>query len=228
MVVRTMAMKTNFIAWRLVLLAVGALVLAVSAQADTSKEETTLKQPGQIDPYGLGLGLQGGLAFGNASVEPVTPSTNRVGLSFGAYAEVPMLPGFFYLQPELNFLQKGAENAHFGTSASARLNYLEMPLLAKIKLMIPRLKPFLLAGPTLAYMVGGTLEGTGDSLDRSRFNNLDIGLLLGVGFGFQLGETVDSSELTVSLRYTSGLNNLDAGANQWKSNVLSLLVGIQI
>lgn len=210
----------------------GLVIFGGLAQADDTKKEETAVRRTEINPYKIGIGIQAGLAIGNANVEPVTVSSNRTGLTLGGYAEVPLLPGFLYFQPEVNYLQKGAENSHFGVPATAKLSYLEMPLLAKIKLMVPRAKPFILAGPTFAYLVSGSVEGPEGTaiggIDRSLFNNVDIGLLLGAGISFQLGDDLDSSELTVSLRYTKGLNNLDSGANGWKSNVFGLLVGVQL
>ncbi len=222
-------MKLNLGFLRSLILVSGLVVFGMSAHADeTKKEETKVVRKTEINPYKMGFGVQAGLAIGNANLEPVTESSNRTGFTLGGYAEVPLLPGFLYFQPEVNYLQKGASNGHFGSQATARLSYLEMPLLAKIKLMVPRARPFVLAGPTLAYLVSGSIEGAGGNFDRSRFNNVDIGLLLGAGFSFQLGDTLNSSEMSVSLRYTRGLNNLDSGSNEWKSNVLGLLVGIQI
>lgn len=230
-------MKLNSGFLRTFVLVTGLCFFGALAQADDNddrareeakREQAKMERKDDINPYKKSFGVQAGLAIGNAQVEPITVSSNRTGFTLGGYVEVPMLPGFLYVQPELNYLQKGAENAHFGSLAAAKLSYVEMPLLAKVKLMVPSVKPFFLAGPTFAYLISGSVDGAGASFDRSRFNNVDIGFLLGAGVSFQLGDNLNSSEMTVSLRYTKGLNNLDAGTNQWKSNVLGMLVGIQI
>lgn len=210
----------------------GMLLLSFGAWADneavsttTSEEEVQIEQPAIMDPYKAWMGVQTGMAISNASLEAL-PTTQRVGFSVGAFYEAPLLPGFLYLQPEISFVQKGAYNTFFGAD-SARFNYIEVPLLAKVKFILPRIRPFALAGVGLGYMVGAS-NSAGTAM--TGLNPFEISLILGGGLAFELGEGPDSTQLNFSARFSRSLNRLDSkpGNSGWTSNVFSLLVGIQV
>lgn len=190
-------------------------------------DDRRIEDKTRMSPYRLSFGIHGGLAFSNASVTNDNVSSSRSGFTVGSFLQTAILPGFLYIQPELNYIQKGAENSQFGVPARTRLNYLELPLFVKVRFMIPRIRPFIQAGPSAAYLLNTSLEGAGVSNDVNRFNNLDISAVFGAGLGFQLGEAVDSTEMLISARYSTGLNNIDAGAGSWKSNYFSVLAGLQ-
>lgn len=206
------------------------IINSYSIGAETIVEKTTKTETrsDRINPYKMGIGAHLGMAVSNASIQSGTSSSSKLGMTLGGYIEAPVLPGFFYFQPELNYTQRGAENSHFGSIASARLNYIEIPLLAKIKFMIPQVKPFILAGPSMAYLVGANVEGPAIDSSRSLFNSIEFSVVLGAGFTFQLGQGLDSPEATFTVRYSSGINNVATQGGDWRSSALNILAGIQI
>ncbi len=211
-------------------LIVAALCISLgNSQAAETKieEQRKIEDKSKMDPYRVSFGVQGGLSFANASLGSSSVSGNRTGFTAGAFAQTALLPGFLYLQPELNFVQKGAENSQFGALATSRLNYIEVPVLVKVRFIIPKIRPFGFAGPSAAYLLSSSTEGAGVASNVERFNRIDLSAVIGAGFGFQLSDAIDSPEMTVSVRYSTGLNNIDSTGGQWKSNFLGVVAGVQ-
>jgi len=171
-----------------------------------------------IDESIFNFGAQAGLTVFNADLANSTLSNTLTGFTAGVFAEAPLIPGLIYLQPELNFIQKGADNAVFGTSGSTRLSYLEVPILAKAKLTLSSVKPFVIAGPSAAVM----LSSSGPGAATNRLGSFDFGFDLGGGVAIA---TSERSELTFTVKEALGLINLDKGASQWKSNGLIFTLG---
>lgn len=113
------------------------------------------------------VGLRGGINLANVSDiqlennQSIDPE-NIVGLHFGLFTELG-ISNSFAIQPELNFLQKGSEVSDIniegtpraGSSLKVRINYLEVPVLAKARFGENKLTGFLMAGPSLGYAMGG-------------------------------------------------------------------------
>ncbi len=180
----------------------------------------------KVDPYKMSFGFHAGINFANANLVPTVATSNKVGLTLGAFFETPVMPGFLFLQPEFDFVQKGSENTHFGPNANVRLNYLEIPVLLKAKFALPKIKPFVLGGITAGYLLSGSVDGA-PGVTLSRFKSLEIGYVLGVGFSYLLGDNLNSPEFTLEARMGSGFSNLDSVAGEWTNRNFSLLAGIQ-
>jgi hypothetical protein len=119
----------------------------------------------------------------------ITNSTARQALDAGIFIEwldIPLLS----VVTEIHYIQKGSnvttnipitsrlspdETGQF-YSYSARINYLSIPLLAKIRMNLGLVMPYIFAGPRFDYY----LSSSGTSLS-SDFNKLDVGGTFGVG-----------------------------------------------
>ena len=176
-------------------------------------------------------GLKGGVNLTNLYVDDIDDENVKVGYHVGIYHEAA-ITDFLSIQPELLFTSKGAElqyDGFLGGSGKYRynLNYLEVPLLVKLKLAGFNVE----AGPYAAFLVGanvtdvdsnGNVQGV-TSLDRDDFNQLDFGLSLGTGFDFTGGR--------IGARYDFGLNEIDrtnfAGeaASSAKNSAFMLFLG---
>jgi hypothetical protein len=127
----------------------------------------------------------------------------RTGLTLGGFITFDFA-GPFALQPELNYVQKGAEQAN-GTIT--KLDYIELPLL--VKLQAPTggaVSPHLFMGPTGALNINAEEEtdaGTTDVSDNVRM--VDLGLAFGIGLDAGLG----AGTLLVDARYGLGVTSLD-------------------
>lgn len=185
----------------------------------------------------------------------------RKGGQIGAFVTFP-IGRYFALQPEVHYVQKGATFEFSGdgnlpgedpeplpssAEATLQLAYLEIPLLARVDFGSPdaELKPFLLAGPTLALRgacqyafeieqfnaqfqcdesgeVGVDLEDSSDPVKK-----VDYGAMFGGG----LAVRVFGLPATVQARYSRSLASIARAENgveapDVRNTTISLLFGI--
>lgn len=162
----------------------------------------------------ISYGVKGGISFYNVNTSVSAggfsideTSDRRIGFAIGAYAVVPFHE-LFSFQPELMFVQKGGKEADGddeffgGGDTELILNYIDLPLLVRFNIPIETdLNPYLVAGPTVGFLVGATEKFDGESNDISdEINSLN--------FGFNIGAGVNFGQLNVDLRYEFGLSNI--------------------
>jgi hypothetical protein len=181
----------------------GALLLALSSQAQIS-----------IIP-------KAGVTFSTISYdqEPDDQKT-QIGFVGGAALDIGIVKNFFSLQPELLFIQKGERFDERGVETKSTLNYLELPVLAKVSFGSESIKGYVNAGPSLALGLTGKykIEGGenagetdirfGDSANDGRRyldNRFDFGLQFGGGGSFGLGP----GSIVADIRYGLGLTDLN-------------------
>ncbi|MGY2133707.1 porin family protein [Hymenobacter sp. HD11105] len=108
--------------------------------------------------------------------------------------------GFFSLQPELLYSQKGSRLEGDGKKYTSRLHYIDLPVLARINadgLIFE-------AGPQFGYLVGKKdkqeIAGVTSEFDNiDGYNRFDIGYVAGVGYQFASGPSL-------TVRYNGGLS----------------------
>lgn len=228
-----------------------------TAQADPEANVTSsdykwdYNAPGVFTQLGLQLGPNATNAT-YAANNPVDDVSGRTRMMFGLNTTMGLgsaLGGAFYLQPELNYVQRGFEQSvTLGSTrrnAELDVNYFEIPVLLKVKpnLNIEGIRPYLVFGPSAAFKLssGGRLtesDATGRTTVASanasnwEFNSVLLSLNAGLGTEFALNEAV---ALTVGLRYNASLTNMlsnnefstqpDATLSQ---NAVQALAGVQI
>ncbi len=147
----------------------------------------------------------------------------RMSVLVGGYALVDF-PGPFAAQPEMRYLQQGADfTVQFqelsrSSSGSVRLSYLDIPVLARYRVPIGGggLAPHLLAGPRVGFNL--VAESDFESLQGGRAAPSNISnRISGTDFGLEFGGGVDvgfgAVAATVDLRYGLGLINIDDEEN---------------
>lgn len=177
--------------------------------------------------------------IGGANLATVTGSflgnvSNRPGFAAGLMAVLPVSPNFA-IQPELMFTMKGA-NSSSVTSATASIDYVELPVLARFEIPASgRVKPFVYGGPGFADRRSCTLEGrepqgafrvTCDALARqaaqaspgTKFSRTDVDGIIGGGLAFDVGR----GTMTVGVRYDVGFVKLITYSDS-KNRVLSFM-----
>lgn len=181
-----------------------------------------------------------------------TDFSSGTGFSFGVGYSIPVGligSGAFSVQPEFTFIQKGFKTALSGEinigepyydfilSQHIKLNYLEVPVLAKIEFGTPTAKFSFIAGPSFGYALGGKTKGTltlddgyetykekangkikfGDQPDDEYFTN-DIYIDNRTDIGLQVGAGVTlHNKVVFEVRYGLGFTNLsddDDSANR--------------
>lgn len=170
------------------------------------------------------------------------------GLQIGGVFEIG-INDLISIQPELLYIQKGvrlkSSEDFFGnpveSEASLVFNYLELPLLVKIKLGNPESTNFFInVGPSFGYTLSGkskskisfdgeteTNEEDFEFEENDEFNRFDISATLGAGVNIPLGP----GKLFVEARYLLGFSNLidsDFNDDKLKNGGIGLGVGYMV
>jgi hypothetical protein len=177
-------------------------------------------------------GIKGGVSFstldGLGDVIGNLPQVNvdtRINYVAGVFVKVN-LGNFFAFQPEVLYVRKGAKLAATGVfteSITYNLNYIDIPLLARVQTSRGT-GLYLLAGPSIGLNVTAKVENeAGETEDvKDGINTSDMGLVIGAG--------VDLAHILLEGRYTQGFSNIikDAPAEtSVKNRAISLLFGIR-
>ncbi|MEN0006282.1 MAG: porin family protein [Bacteroidota bacterium] len=179
--------------------------------------------------------------FTDVNGEPID-DLPLVGLTIGAVAEIG-LTKFFYLQPEVSFIQRGIswkddENQGTDIKTTDRYNYLDIAALAKFKYRGEKIGGYLVAGPQLGYLLSGkmTAEGTiiGQEIDSSSdidvsmevFNRWEFSVAVGGGLVLPLSAQL---EPFIDVRYVQGFTDFwnpgFVGALDARNRGVSMTVG---
>lgn len=158
---------------------------------------------------------KGGVVFSNLNTSESGVS-GRTGYVAGLGLSIPVTTdNFFVIQPELLYIQKGANFSTNGNTTrvgDTYINYAELPVLAKINFGGESFRAYVNAGPSIAYALFGRTNQNGavvdvkfgDESDVTFNNRIDFGLQFGGGIGFKAGP----GDILLDLRYGLGLSNL--------------------
>ncbi|PSQ92568.1 MAG: hypothetical protein BRD52_04660 [Bacteroidetes bacterium SW_4_67_19] len=163
------------------------------------------------------VGVKGGASFatlrGDAPDQDLGYKTGFVG---GIYGQAEFIP-FFTPRIEVLYVQKGAStdvqpdpNLPGGLEGSYNIDYIEIPVLAKVNLpIVNRVFPSLYVGPYIGFPVSQGFEvDDGDEQLEDDFPDdsfsTDYGLVIGTDVDF----TFAGKALTLSGRYDLGLANI--------------------
>ncbi|GAA6767202.1 porin family protein [Flavobacterium johnsoniae] len=142
------------------------------------------------------FGVKGGLNISTVVGGDVDDTKALVGFHVGGFAEIHVVQRFF-VQPELLYSAQGTKvDVPFGSDGDIKLNYLNIPVLAKYYIVDNKFS--VEAGPQLGILLSAKAEGN-DIKDYTR--SADLGFNLGAGYNF-------TDNLSVGLRYTIGLSPL--------------------
>ncbi len=179
--------------------------------------------------FGVKAGVNGAVLDGqNINMDTNYKTTYHV----GAFLRLPVL-GPLSIQPEVLYSLQGSEFKSTVANYDTKLHYLNIPVLARVKVG----PVFAEAGPQFGVLLGarenGTLrisatDGYGP-VNRTADNNYKKNdFALAAGAGLELGS------LIIGARYTAGLNNINDvddlnGANdpRLKNRVVQAYVGVE-
>lgn len=192
-----------------------------------------------VSAQGLTGGFKGGMNIANLHGKDVkvieedigVDLVSKMGFCAGGFITYN-INDMFAIQPELLFTMKGvkAEEEVLGETVkiTIKVNYLEIPVLAKLSIPTPgTVKPSLFVGPSLAIKLSSKLKieyaGESEEEDLEDLKSTDFGLVFGGGVDFALGQ----GKLTVDARYTLGLATTDDSEEELdiKNGVISIMVG---
>jgi hypothetical protein len=179
-------------------------------------------------PQPAAAGVQFGIKAGGNMAKPTGADADdlegtlktKVGFVGGIFIAFN-LSNSLSIQTEVLYTMKGAtyEYTDIDETVEETLygDYLEIPLLLKLKFLSGGIQPFIFAGPYVGFKLSEKLEGE----DEDILKNNDYGAIF--GGGLQLG-----SKFHVDVRYSMGLEKIiDSGVDEidFKNGVWSATVG---
>jgi hypothetical protein len=160
--------------------------------------------------------------------QPSTETSSKVGALFGGFVTVPFW-NRLAVQPELQFVMKGVNlnEAAGGGTLSARVRYLEFPVLLRYSVPVGEHNGYVLVGPTFGVKAGTSAELDGPS--QTSDVNIDSAIRTFDG-GLAFAGGVEYGRYVFEVRFTQGLNDVAAEsfphADSVKNRVLAISAGI--
>ena len=187
-----------------------------------------LPQPSRADVrFGIKAGGNMAKPTGLDAQDPLATLKNKVGFNGGVFLALNF-GSVVTIQWEALYTMKGATYVALDDTFTDKLyaDYIEVPLLLKLKLPLPVVQPFVFGGPTVGFKLSEKLESNGQEvpLTENLLKNNDYGAI--VGAGLNLGK-----HLILDVRYSLGLQKVIAvfeGEQEpdYKNGVWSASVGI--
>ncbi len=184
-----MKTKNKFL---IAILTVGAMSLLTT---DSAFAQTSVNRSAR-------MGVKGGLNVSNLFIDDVSDENARYGFNVGLYGQV-LSSETAALQLELLYSTKGSRAFYDGTfeqEVKYNLNYLDLPVMAVIKL---GQSAEIHLGGYASYLLNANISYNGDfangtdEIDKDNLKSYDLGLLGGIGFNF--------GPVQVGARYNYGL-----------------------
>jgi hypothetical protein len=135
-------------------------------------------------------GIKGGLNVSNLYIDDIHDEDARIGMNVGFYGQV-LSSDAAALQLELLYSTKGADAMYsaggFNQEVKYNLNYLDLPVLAAIKL---GKSAEIHLGGYASYLLNANISYSGDlangtdEVDKDQLKSYDYGLSGGIGFNF--------------------------------------------
>lgn len=203
-------------------IAAGILFSGLSAQAQVNETQEVRGR----------TGIRAGFNASNLYVKDVTDRNPRYGFHAALFTQVPIIKGFLYLQPEIGYSTKGFTARYnigntFRGENSFKLDYIEVPVLATIKLgnFVD-----IHGGVYGGLLTSATVDSKGDvgfsstTLNRDNFNNLDYGLA--AGLSIYLGNFMIGTRYNYGLRPVAYTNAAKVFLGDAKNSAAQVSLGI--
>jgi len=175
------------------------------------------------------IGIKGGMNFAKLSglSIPGASETTLNNFQFGVFTHKDIIP-LLKLRIGLDYSPKGSKWESGSDYVQATYNYLELPVLARVKLgPIYGLGGFYgayaMSGKSKLSLAGIDVEDDID-FDADEISRWDYGMKFGLGFQLGLGPIHAFAEVDYSFGFQN-LNKASAG-NDIKSNVIGVSVGV--
>jgi len=171
------------------------------------------------------LGIKAGLNSANFN-DTDDSYDSRMGLMAGLTYDfaIPMSP--ISIQPGVFYTQKGAEASAEGVEGKVKLDYVEIPVVAKFDFILdnPMLTPHVYVGPYVGFNINAESELSSEA--GSIGGDIDD-VVKGTDFGVVVGAGADITQFNIGLRYSAGLTNIaEDDAFDGKNGVFSIVAGI--
>lgn len=173
----------------------------------------------------VSFGLRGGLNFAN--LNNVDDTDSRTGFMAGVYANISIPLSPISIQPEVLYTQKGfdASGTVFGQdiNTTTKLDYIEIPVLAKFSFAPGPVTPHVYFGPYLGFNINAEVEA--ESGGQSGSENIKDSVK-DTDFGVVVGGSIDISKFNFGVRYGAGLTKVAEDDSDGKNGVFTIVAGI--
>jgi hypothetical protein len=170
-------------------------------------------------------GFKGGLNMADISSDDDADTDFRNGFSGGGFFGMGIGESFG-VQLEGLYVMKGAKGEVAGDDATAKIDYLEFPVLFVAKFPAGETLGFnVFGGPTFGFNINSELEVDGsDTLDLSDdTKSFELGAAIGAGLEFLL----ESFSIVVDARYTLGATEIyDEDSADDKNRGIGIMGGV--
>jgi hypothetical protein len=162
------------------------------------------------------FGVKGGASIANVNgdfVDGLSDWKSTVGFCGGIFLEFNF-GRVLTIQPEVLYTMKGADTG----DGKLKFDYLEIPVLLKLRIPMGSVHPFVFAGPAFGFNLKALIEG----IKIEDMPSSDYSAVL--GGGLQLGRSIH-----IDVRYTMGLQKLeipDLETIDLKNGVFSATIGL--
>jgi len=139
---------------------------------------------------GTGFLLRGGIVSSGTYPNPTFSDPKfKIKVTGGVGFNVPLSSNTWSFEPSLNYNSKGVESENEGYGGPA--NYLELPLLFKVRFLEDSWSPVFLLGPYVAYLMSASTSTSSvtDFDVKDLVKDYDIGLMTGLGFDFDISSS---------------------------------------
>jgi hypothetical protein len=186
-----------------------------------------LPQPASADiRFGIKAGGNMAKPTGADARDPLATLQSRVGFMGGIFLSVE-LSRVLSIQSEVLYTMKGATYIANDDTYTDKLyaDYIEVPMLFKLRIPTPVVQPFIFGGPTVGFKLQEKLMSNGEEvpLTEALFKNNDYGAIFGAGLNLGRNFMVD-------IRYSLGMQRVRAvfGGTQpdYRNGVWSATIGI--
>ncbi|PWN68550.1 PorT family protein [Chryseobacterium phosphatilyticum] len=170
-------------------LAITAVVLGLGVQAQQTKEKTK--------DSGIELIPKAGINIATQSVKNLDGEKSKTSFQAGLGVNIQTGLSNFSIQPEVNFISKGAKIKNNFGNQTYNFNYIEIPVLAKYSFG----PLYVNAGPSIGFLMGKN-----DKIKAAygKTKTVDFGLQMGAGVAIPAGP----GKVIVDGRYNLGLTNI--------------------
>jgi hypothetical protein len=175
----------------------------------------------------------------------------KLGFSAGAAYEVPITEKF-YIQPEINFLQKGSYFGYGDEKNKLTLYYIEFPVLAKFKFTTKNARYNIFGGPSVGVGVAGRfiyysddgnirkydVQFRSNPFDEDEETTYPAYVDNRIDAGIQIGAELELKKVIIGLRYNQSIKHLYTNKNRMlyyseplldgKNQVIQFSVGLPI
>jgi hypothetical protein len=163
--------------------------------------------------FGLAIGPKAGVTISTFRGSDLDNIDNRISWLGGLFLNAQISP-MVTLQPEIILTRRGAEFMNNNVRRNLRVNYFEVPVLAKIRLPIGDVVfPHVMLGPNFSFRTNldyssyDTDAGTTITTNEADIRKSDVGAIVGAGIDIQTrGSGVF---FTIDGRYGFGFNNIN-------------------